>query len=134
MGERRGDGEGVDGVRDTVPSLPRVALMLEDGSVLELRGKERYLVGRRKRSGEDVPDVDLRDLSGGRTVSRRHALILVDLEGVSIEDLASRNDTLHNGCLLLPHQRYPLADGDELCFGSVSLLVKVRGHERKIPG
>ena len=121
-------------MRDTPPSQPRVALLLEDGTRVELRGKERYLVGRRRRSGEDVPDVDLRDLPGGRTVSRRHALIHVDADGVSIEDLASHNDTLRNGCLLLPHQRYPLADDDELSFGSVSLLVKLRGHERKQPG
>ena len=116
---------------DTASILPRVALLLEDGSILELRGKERYIVGRRRRSGEDVPDVDLRDQPGGRTVSRRHALIHVDLDGVTIEDLSSSNDTLCNGCLLLPHQSYPLADDDELSFGLVSLLVKMQDTKGK---
>jgi pSer/pThr/pTyr-binding forkhead associated (FHA) protein len=121
-------------MRDTAPSLPRVALLLEDGTFVELKGKERYLVGRRKFSGEDVPDVDLRDLSGGRTVSRKHALIHVSPDGVSVEDLGSRNTTQRNGFLLLPHQLYPLEDNDELCFGTVSLLVRVRGHQKEGTG
>jgi FHA domain len=78
-----------------------------------------------------VPDVDLQDLPGGRTVSRQYAAIHVGAAGVSSEDLASHNDTQHNGCLLFPRQLYPLANDDELSFGAVSLLVKMRGFERK---
>ncbi len=55
-------------MHDTRAGQSLLVLMLEDGSLLELRGKERYLVGRRGRSGENVPDVDCRIyLAGARS-------------------------------------------------------------------
>lgn len=48
-------------------------------------------------------------------VSRRHARIVVDAGGVTIEDLESRNGTFVRG---RPVKRAtPLADGDEVAFG-----------------
>ena len=48
-------------------------------------------------------------------VSRRHARIVVDAGGVTIEDLESRNGTFVRG---RPVKRAtPLADGDEVGFG-----------------
>jgi pSer/pThr/pTyr-binding forkhead associated (FHA) protein len=52
-------------------------------------------------------------------VSRRHASILVDARGATLEDLGSRNGTLLNGRPLTAPA--PLADGDEIGLGAARL-------------
>jgi len=58
-------------------------------------------------------------------VSRQHAMIYVTEDGVWIEDLESLNETIRNEFRLMPRQRYPLEDGDELRLGSITLLVVI---------
>lgn len=104
---------------------PRIRLRLMNGKAFELAGKQNYVIGRRDPNGQ-MPDVDLTDWNGAACgVSRQHAAIHVTAEGVSIEDLESLNETIRNGYRLLPHQRYPLQDGDELRLGSIALLVVI---------
>ena len=103
----------------------RIRLRLMNGKAFELAGKVDYVIGRRD-PNMPAPDVDLTDWNGAASgVSRQHAAIHVSAEGVSIEDLESLNETIRNGYRLLPHQRYPLQDGDELRLGSISLLVVI---------
>ncbi|MGZ3600026.1 MAG: FHA domain-containing protein [Ktedonobacterales bacterium] len=104
---------------------PRIRLRLMNGKAFELAGKQNYVIGRRDPNGM-MPDVDLTDWNGAASgVSRQHAAIHITAEGVSIEDLESLNETIRNGYRLLPHQRYPLQDGDELRLGSIALLVVI---------
>ncbi len=106
--------------------LPRVRLRLTNGKTFELSGKLAYVIGRRDSQTGWVPDVDLDEWHGAAYgVSRRHATIHVTAEGVSVEDRESLNETVRNGYRLLPHQRYPLADSDELRLGSITLLVVI---------
>ena len=56
-------------------------------------------------------------------VSREHLAIHVRREGVFIEDMDSRNETIHNGFRLLPRQWYPLRDNDEIRLGAIVLHV-----------
>jgi len=103
----------------------RIRLRLMNGKAFELAGKQDYIIGRRDPNGK-MPDVDLTDWNGAASgVSRQHAAIHVTAEGVSIEDLESLNETIRNGYRLLPRQRYPLQDGDELRLGSIALLVVI---------
>ena len=51
------------------------------------------------------------------TVSRRHARIVVDLKGSSLEDLGSKNGTYLNDRRV--ERLTPVADGDQVRFGSV---------------
>ena len=52
-----------------------------------------------------------------RGVSREHALLCLGSDGLTIEDLGSKNGTrVGNTRVTAPS---PLADGDELTFGSV---------------
>lgn len=103
----------------------RIRVRLMNGKSFELSGKQNYMIGRRDPNGQ-MPDVDLTDWNGAACgVSRQHAAIHVTSDGVSIEDLESLNETIRNGYRLLPHQRYPLQDGDELRLGSISLLVVI---------
>jgi pSer/pThr/pTyr-binding forkhead associated (FHA) protein len=84
------------------------------------------LVGRRDGEQQLFPDVDLHDWDGAVAgVSRRHLMIRVIGNGVSIEDLESRNSTILNGYRLFPYQLYPLVDGDEVRIGYITVLVRV---------
>jgi predicted component of type VI protein secretion system len=110
---------------DATATKRRIRLRLMAGKAFDLTGKQRYIIGRRDANGE-APDVDLTDWDGAASgVSRQHVAIHVSSEGVSIEDLESLNETILNGYRLLPRQRYPLEDGDEVRLGSISLLVVI---------
>jgi len=94
--------------------------------VFELSGQNTYLVGRRDVEAHLFPDVDLHSWDGADAgVSRRHLIIRVTGNSVSIEDLESRNSTLVNGYRLFPQQQYPLVDGDEIRLGDITLLVTI---------
>lgn len=105
-------------------AAPRIRLRLSSGKTFELAGKQRYVIGRRDPQRQVLPEVDLEDWNGAAMgVSRQHAAIHVSAEGVFIEDLESLNETILNNCRLLPHQRYPLTDGEQVRLGSVTLWV-----------
>jgi pSer/pThr/pTyr-binding forkhead associated (FHA) protein len=104
----------------------RIRLRLSSGKTFELTGKPDYLIGRRDPRMDRMPDVDLTDWNGAAYgVSRQHAMIHVTDDGIWIEDLESLNETIRNEFRLMPRQRYPLADGDELRLGSITLLVVI---------
>ncbi|HLJ81587.1 MAG TPA: FHA domain-containing protein [Ktedonobacterales bacterium] len=118
MEQTRTDG----GIR--VATSRRIRLRLSNGKTFELTGKSDYLIGRRDHRLERQPDVDLTDWNGAAYgVSRQHAMIYVTEDGIWIEDLESLNETIRNEYRLMPRQRYPLEDGDELRLGSITLLV-----------
>jgi predicted component of type VI protein secretion system len=54
-------------------------------------------------------------------VSRRHALLLVSRDGVTVEDLGSRNGVLVNGLRVV--DRTPLSPGDRILIGSQELTL-----------
>ena len=56
-------------------------------------------------------------------VSRRHALLATQRDGVYVTDLGSTNGTRINGFLLVPDRAYRLRNGDELEFGRLRLMV-----------
>jgi len=122
----------------TAPNAPRVSppaareaerppsaivLQLNPNLRFTLHGKADYIVGRIG-VGREPPDVDLAawyGYEGG--VSREHMAIHVRPEGVFVEDLDSRNETIHNGFRLMPRQWYPLRDGDEIRLGAMTVRV-----------
>ncbi len=53
------------------------------------------------------------------TVSRFHALLLRDADGMLLADLESTNGTLLNGVLVRPDEPVRLADGDVIQLGEV---------------
>lgn len=57
------------------------------------------------------------------TVSRRHARIVVDVKGSSLEDLGSKNGTYLNDRRV--DRPTPVADGDQIRFGSVLFTFRV---------
>jgi len=99
-------------------------LVVGDRARLPLNS-ESVLVGRRSDDGQFVPDVDLADLEGGRTVSRRHARFFV--EGgqwyIKVEPTIT-NQTLVGGRTLAPGEQSLLSDGDEIQLGRVAVIFR----------
>ena len=78
---------------------------------------KEMLIGRK--SGKNIPDVDLTGLKGAEVVSRRHANLILDgNEGeIYVVDLGSTNGTFVNGEKLKPGEKIKLKIGDEILFG-----------------
>ncbi len=72
------------------------------------------------------PDVDLTNLDGPRSVSRRHAKIVqADDEFHVVEEIGTMNGTFVNGNRIATGTPTPLRDGDRLRFGLVDLTFRV---------
>ncbi|MBC7931093.1 MAG: FHA domain-containing protein [Rubrivivax sp.] len=83
-------------------------------------------IGRWDADGGIFPDVDLDSDDPEAKVSRRHARITHRGEKYYVEDLGSTNGTFVNrGRRLLPGDRQPLRDGDEVIVGKTFLKFHV---------
>ena len=83
-------------------------------------------IGRWDADGGIFPDVDLDSDDPEAKVSRRHARVTRRGEQYFIEDLGSTNGTFINrGRRLLPGDRQPLRDGDEVIVGKTFLRFHV---------
>jgi hypothetical protein len=84
--------------------------------------EEESQIGRWDADGGIFPDVDLDSDDPEAKVSRRHARIMRKGGQYFIEDLGSTNGTFINrGRRLLPGDRQPLRDGDEIIVGKTFL-------------
>jgi hypothetical protein len=102
-----------------------VALHLSIGQRIPLSGQSEYVIGRASATAPR-PDVDLGQFySREAGISRHHIKICVEADGCFVEDLNSTNETVQNGFRLMPEQRYPLHNGDELRLGSTVLYVTI---------
>lgn len=100
-------------------------LIIQRGGTI---GKEFVLtdtesnIGRWDADGGIFPDVDLDQDDPEAKVSRRHARIIHQNGQYLIEDLGSTNGTFINrGRRLLPGNRHPLNNGDEIIVGKTFL-------------
>ncbi|MCS7079157.1 MAG: FHA domain-containing protein [Chloracidobacterium sp.] len=111
--------------KPTTPGVPRAKLVIQRGGTV---GKEFLLtetesnIGRWDADGGIFPDIDLDQDDPEAKVSRRHARIICQDGQYVLEDLGSTNGTFVNrGRRLLPGNRYPLNDGDEIIVGKTFL-------------
>jgi hypothetical protein len=89
-------------------------------------GEDESQIGRWDADGGIFPDVDLDADDPEAKVSRRHAQITRRNGQYVIEDLGSTNGTFVNrGRRLLPGDRQPLRDGDEIIVGKTFLRFHV---------
>lgn len=109
--------------------LFRAKLVIERG---ESAGKEFIIsgeetnIGRWDADGGIFPDIDLDTHDPEAKVSRRHARIVWQSGQFSVEDLGSTNGTFINrGRRLLPGDKQPLKNGDEIIVGKTFLRFHV---------
>lgn len=107
----------------TLPN--RLRFNLTDGSLItEIPLDVEMLVGRRPRTSDPSVSVDLEAFDGqGKGVSRVHAMIVVLRDKIMLQDLQSINGTQIDGERLAPLKKYPLIDGANLTFGTLSIIV-----------
>jgi hypothetical protein len=122
--------------RDREESAPRVNSAAPHAKLVIHRGRsvgkefpmceEESHIGRWDADGGIFPDVDLDADDPEAKVSRRHARITRRGGQYYIEDLGSTNGTFVNrGRRLLPGDRQPLRDGDEVIVGKTFLKFHV---------
>jgi len=109
--------------RDMTPA--RAKLVIQRGGKI---GKEfpiishESMIGRWDADGGIFPDIDLDQDDPEAKVSRRHARIQFHNNQFLIEDLGSTNGTFINrGPRLLPGNKQPLNNGDEIIVGKTFL-------------
>lgn len=100
---------------------PRL-VVVDEGVELDLSSKTEFLVGRTDPPSNVFADIDLTPYKGEEAgVSRRHAIVRITGDQVTIEDQDSTNFTYVNKQRLQPHVPQILNDGDEIRMGRVVL-------------
>ncbi len=102
----------VDAALDTEPD-PDLPPPTDEPDYFFPLTQDETLIGRRDERQQIRPHIPLRDPG----VSRRHAMLRRDADGVSIMDLDSTNGTAVNGDVLPPNSRRVLKSGDEITIG-----------------
>lgn len=101
------------GAEDGSRAVPYLIVLdgANEGELLVLVSGSSYVIGR-------AEDAEFRVLDVG--VSRKHARVTADGDRILVEDLDSRNGTRVNGSPVTLGA--PLADGDKISIGAVTLL------------
>lgn len=102
----------VDGSLDTEPD-PDLPVPQDEPDYFFPLAHDEMLIGRRDDRQQIRPQIPLRDPG----VSRRHAMLHREADGVSVMDLGSTNGTSVNGEELPPNSRRMLKDGDTITIG-----------------
>lgn len=101
-----------------------VALMVAGHQEPVLVKGSRSIVLGRYSPGEAAPTVDLTPFDAGVLgVSRQHARIVRDRQGLAVEDLSSTNGTRVNKVRLEPHAPFRLRSGDMVQLGQLVIYV-----------
>ena len=91
-----------------------------------LEGLTEATVGRVDRATGFTPDIDITPLDAERTLSRRHAKIVVrDGDFYVREEMGTRNGTFVNGERVQTGVDVRLASGDRLRFGLVETVFEI---------
>lgn len=111
-----------------------VALYLEiqgSSTVVRVDLIDQIVIGRRDPNSVEVPELDLGPHAAYQLgISRRHAIIRRVDDHLEIQDLDSRNGTKVNGKPLLDEESVPLADGDDITIGRMTLRLLLRKQNR----
>ncbi len=125
-GEAAGD-HGLPATRGLDPSAIFGLRVVETGDMVSLVGRDNFTLGRSGGGQAIVPDVDL-DAYGAQDqgISRLHAEIRLDEEGVHVVDLDSVNGTLINGKRIEPQQPRRIRHKDIIQLGRLRLQLVSR--------
>jgi len=108
------------------PTMPFSLIAVTTGRTINLPSISTIHLGRRDAKRNVFPHVDLtHDRAIEHGVSRRHAHIHQNENGVYIEDLSSTNGTFVNHQRLIPFTLFPLNHGDVIELGQLRLIVSL---------
>ncbi len=88
--------------------------------LVDSHGREYILHFGENNIGREAADILITD----NTVSRKHAIIKLDNDGISIQDLGSTNGTEVDGYRIEPGVPISVKNESQLRFGSVKLILK----------
>lgn len=94
---------------DTAPKERIHRLCTPDGRMVVQLDRATLTIGKKK----DEADFVLEEIS----ISRIHARIIKEQDGIYLEDLNSTNGTFKNGLRMQPYEKRKLEEGDEIRFG-----------------
>jgi hypothetical protein len=101
-------------------------IVVASGRRFVLDGGSSFLVGRADKSRGISPDIDLGPDGGfDAGVSRKHAQVLFRNGSYLLEDLESANGTFLNERPMVAGRPLPLAHGDVVRFGTLTLRVEI---------
>jgi hypothetical protein len=108
------------------PSLESGAILglrhIASGEILTLVGRDNYTLGRSVEGQAVIPDIDLARFEGYQHgVSRIHAELRLEEEGLFVVDLDSANGTQVNGKALKPQEPVAVRHGDIITLGQLKL-------------
>jgi CRP-like cAMP-binding protein len=109
---------------DALPANQAIALLLRHcaGEIAVAAGRSELLIGRPDPASGANPDIDLGGIDLARTLSRRHArLLLADGRWLLCEEPGVGNGTWLNDERLQPGQLAPVKAGDRLRFGAIEI-------------
>ena len=100
----------------------KLVVSVSKAEILLDLGLDEWVVGRTDPQRDIYPEIDLSPHGGDKSgVSRRHARLVTQGGRRWISDLNSTNFTFLNGEKLEPGGYYPLASGDQIRFGLLTL-------------
>jgi pSer/pThr/pTyr-binding forkhead associated (FHA) protein len=98
--------------------------ILDGGSMVYIRGRNEFILGRSTEGQTIIPDIDLSSYNAyEKGVSRLHATINIQGENVLIKDLDSANGTWINGKRVDPQKDYNINHGDNVILGQLVFQV-----------
>ncbi len=111
-----------------VPEGALGLLLLEGGSRSFTMTTRAAIIGRYDPVTGSRPEIDLTQVDINRSVSRRHARIVVQDGGFFlIEEVGALNGTTINGQRVVPGKPQALASGDRIGLGTIALIFKAGG-------
>jgi pSer/pThr/pTyr-binding forkhead associated (FHA) protein len=117
-----------------VPKGAMAVLVLEEGSRLFPITGDTAVIGRYDPVTGTGPDIDLTQVDINRSVSRRHARIVLQEGGFQLfEEVGALNGTFVNGQRLTTGEPAPITSGDTVGLGMVSLVFKTAEPENQKP-
>lgn len=102
-------------------SAPVIETREQPRLIDSIGGREYFLHEGENSVGRESADVLITDT----TVSRRHAVIVLEAGKCFVEDKGSTNGTFLEGKQIQPNERIELTDGDEVKFGSAVLALNL---------
>jgi hypothetical protein len=98
--------------------------LAESGERFVMENQNRVVIGRSSTHSVRAPDVDLAPFHAfSKGVSSLHASIFRADDCMNITDLGSTNGTYLNREGLIPHQAYPLHNGDLIYLGQMAVRI-----------